>query len=397
MGEEWQPEAVYRLKLDRLKKDFIEYIYANSERIDANIPVFFGHVIASLDKTLPGLSDELYDQFIDAMAFAVLEASKKSEDIPFVEKLFDYAMRNKRVSRNRVVYDILLGMKMINTGKYAEGAEQLKKYRNVDALICPAVAYCFFVLSTQQSPIEISSEGQRLKDMALAAREQMMDLVRINPPINRLQDLEITEDPRINKIFWFMIKKAIDWFPSERAFLRIGLEKATRDNRRDLKEELLNIAIERFYNDMFFLRELYKLKLENRDAGGVAGVVKQMTQQYPDDPEPIYYGLKLSVITSRPDTYFKFRKLAASKNFPVRALVLLDYAFEVMSGKQVEAAACMDEIKKRFGPQNYFVTLLEYVAHDFQSDDTKKVKRAKKAIFDAVDQYCSTLLKIDTR
>ena len=61
------------------------------------------------------------------MAFAVLEASKRSDDIPFVEKLFDYALRNKRGNRNRAVYDILLGMKMINTGKYAEGAEQAQK------------------------------------------------------------------------------------------------------------------------------------------------------------------------------------------------------------------------------------------------------------------------------
>jgi hypothetical protein len=43
------------------------------------------------------------------------------------------------------------------------------------------------------------------------------------------------------------------------------------------------------------------------------------------------------------------------------------------------------------------VTLLEYVAHDFQSDDTKKVKRAKKAMFDAIDQYCMKLLKIEAR
>ncbi|MGA2104646.1 hypothetical protein [Methanoregula sp.] len=395
MVDEWQPEAVIRLRLERLKKEFIDYVTVNSEKIDGNIPVFFGQVIASLDKSLPGLSEELFDQFIDAMAFAVLEASKRSDDIPFVEKLFDYALRNKRGNRNRAVYDILLGMKMINTGKYAEGAEQLKKYRSVDVIICPAIAYCYFVLSTQQTPVERSGEYQRLKDMSLAAREQMIELVRLKPPINRLQDLEIAEDPRINKVFWFMMKQAIDWFPSEREFLRIGIEKASRDGRRDLKEELLNIGIERFYNDMFFLRELYKLKLENRDAGGVAGVVKQMTQQYPNEIEPIYYGIKLSIITNRMDTYFRFRKLAAEKNIPLQALLLLDYSFEVMSGKQTDAAACMDEIKKRFGPQHFFVTLLEYVAHDFRSDDSGKIKRSKKAIFDAIDQYCMKLLKIE--
>ena len=194
-----------------------------------------------------------------------------------------------------------------------------KKYRSVDVIICPAIAYCHFVLSTQQTPVERVGGPQRPNNMSLAAREQMIELIRLNPPINRLQDLEIAEDPRIIKIFWFMIKQAIEWFPSEREFIRIGIEKASRDGKRDIKEELLNIAIERFYNDMFFLRELYKLKLENRDAGGVAGVVKQMTQQYPDDIEPIYYGLKLSIITSRMDTYFRFRKLAVNKSIPAQA------------------------------------------------------------------------------
>lgn len=395
MGDEWQPEAVIRLRLDRLKKDYIEYISVNTEKIDSNIPVFFGQVITALDKTLPELGSDLFDKFIDAMAFAVLDASKQSNDIPFIEKVFENALRSKRGNRGRTIYDILLGMKMINTGKYAEAAEQLKKYRTIDVIICPSVAYCYFVLSTQQTTAEVPEGIQRPNNMALAAREQMIELVRLKPPINRLQDLEIAEDPRINKIFWFMIKQAIEWFPSEREFIRIGVEKASRDGKRDIKEELLNIAIERFYKDMFFLRELYKLKLENRDAGGVAGVVKQMTQQYPDDLEPLYYGLKLSIITLRPDTYSVFRKLAVKKNIPLSALLLMDYLLEMMSGKQAEAAACMEEIRKRFKPQHYFVTLLEYVAHDFQSEDAKKVKRAKKAVFDAIDQYCIKLLKIE--
>jgi hypothetical protein len=191
-----------------------------------------------------------------------------------------------------------------------------------------------------------------------------------------------------------MIRQAIEWFPSEREFIRIGVEKASKDGRRDVEEELLNIAIERFYKDMFFLRGLYRFKLENRDAGGVAGVVKQMTQQYPDEIEPVYYGMKFSIITGRMESYHRFRKLAVGKNIPQQALLLLDYAFEMMSGKQFEAAACMDEIKKKFGSQHYLVTLIEYVAHDFQLDEDRKVKRAKKTMLDAIDQYCMKLLKI---
>ena len=299
--------------------------------------------------------------------------------------LFDHALRNKKKKSGKALYNIMLGLKMINLGKYAEAAEQLKNYRNVDAIIYPAIAYCHFVLSTNQpGPYRLTTVPPA--GTALAAREQMIELARIKPPVNRLREMDVTEDPGINKIFWFMIKQAIDWFPSEREFFRIGLEKAAKDGKREIREELLSIAIERFYNDMFFLRELYKHKLENRDAGGVAGVVKQMTQQYPDDLEPIYYGLKLSIMTTRVETYYRFRKFAVLKNIPQNALLVLDFAFELMSGKRYEALACLEEIKIKFGARHYYATLLEYVAHDFLSDDEKKVKQAKKAMIDSIDR-----------
>jgi hypothetical protein len=393
MDDEWQPDAVVRVRLDALRKDFFEYIDRNIGKIDENIPVFFGHIVATLEKTFPEISDDSYDRFIDSVAIKVLEVSKRSGDLVFVGKLFDYALRNKKKSGSGL-YDIMLGMMMINSGKYADAIQQLKKYRNIDATICPAIAYCHFVLSTEANGSQTKEQAERSGRTNLAAREQMIELVRLNPPINRLREMEINEDPGITRIFWFMLKQGIAWFPSEREFFRIGLEKATKDGKKDIREELLGMATERFFNDMFFLRELYKLKLENRDAMGVAGVVKQMTQQYPDDPEPIYYGLKLSLITTRTETYYRFRKLATQKNLPVNVLLLHDFAFELMSGKHFEALACLDEIKIRFGARHYYVTLLEYVAHDFQSDDEKKTKQAKKAMIDSIDQYCMKLLKI---
>ncbi|MFA6225760.1 MAG: hypothetical protein WC620_06175, partial [Methanoregula sp.] len=282
--------------------------------------------------------------------------------------MFDHTIRNKRKRKGRTIYDIILGLKMINSGKYSEAIEQLKPHRSVDAIICPAISYCFFVLSTQQGAAPDAAGTVRdPNQMALSAREQMIELIRLNPPVNRLKDLDVVDDPRINKVFWFLITQAIEWFPSERELIRIGLEKASRDSKNDIREELLGIAIERFSNDMYFLRELYKL--EQRDAGGVAGVVKQMTQQYPDDLKPLYYGMKLSVIAARVETYYRFRKLALIKNMPQNALVLLDFVFELMSDKQFEALACLDEIKVKVGPQHYYVTLLEYVAHDFLSED----------------------------
>jgi hypothetical protein len=395
MVDEWQPDAIIRLKLDQIKHDFFDYIDKNIDKIDANIPVFYGHVIATLEKNLPEISDELQDQFIDNITVRVLNMSKRSDDLAFIEKLFDYAERNKHNKKGRALYDIVLGMKMVELGKYPEAMEILKKYRTADVLILPAIAYCYLVPALKTGD-NISSEElvRGPTPAALAAREQMIELVRIKPPVNRLKEMGIGDDPGINKIFWFMLKQAIEWFPSEREFLRIGIEKATKDSRKDIREELLSTAIERFFDDMYFLRESYKLKLESRDAGGVAGIVRQMTQQYPDELEPVYYGIKLAIITNREDVYHKFRKLALSKNIPKNALLLLDFAFELVNGKQHEALACLDEIRMKFGTQHYYVTLLEYVAHDFLSDDEKKVKQAKKAIIDSIDQYCMKLLKI---
>ena len=395
MEEECQPDAIVRVKLGQIKKDFFDYIEKNSETIDSNVPVFYGHVVAALEKNLPNVNDDLYDRFIDSITLHVLDTSPLSSDISYVEKLFDYAERNKRKKTGKALYDIVLGLKMIQTGKYAEAIEQLKKYRNVDALICPAIAYCYFVRAHPTGGVVDPEElvrGPSQKE--LAARELMIELVRINPPVNRLREMGIGEDPTVNKIFWFMLKKAIEWFPEDREFLRIGIEKASKDKRRDVREELLGMAIERFFDDMNFLRELYKLKLESRDAGGVAGVIKQMTQQYPDEIEPVYYGLKLAIITTREEVYYKFRKMALGKNIPQRALVLLDFGFEMMSGKHFEAHACLDEIKVTFGHHHHYVILLEYVAYDFLSDDEKKVKRAKKALIDSIDQYCLKILKI---
>ena len=329
MDEECQPDAIVRVKLNQLKKDFFDYIDKNSDKIDANVPVFYGQVIDTLEKTLPNVNDDLYDHFIDSITMRVLEKSTMSKDIAYVEKLFDYAERNKRRRTGKSLFDIVLGIKLINLGKYTEAIEQLKKYRNVDVLICPALAYCYSARSPQQGgDIDQEEQIRGPTPSALAAREQMIELVRLNPPINRLKEMGIGDDPGINKIFWFMLKQAIAWFPEERDFLRIGIEKASKDGKRDIREELLGIAIERFFDDMYFLRELYKLKLEKRDAGGVAGVVKQMTQQYPDELEPIYYGLKLAIITTREDVYDRFRKLAMSKNFPQHALSLLDFTFD---------------------------------------------------------------------
>ena len=86
MDEECQPNAIVRVKLNRLKKDFFDYIEKNSDKIDANVPVFYGQVVDTLEKTLPNVNDDMYDHFIDSITLRVLEKSAMSKDIAYVEK-----------------------------------------------------------------------------------------------------------------------------------------------------------------------------------------------------------------------------------------------------------------------------------------------------------------------
>ena len=55
---------------------------------------------------------------------------------------------------------------LINTEKYTEAIERLKKYRNVDALICPALAYCYLA----RAPLP---EGDRMQITLVAALHLM--------------------------------------------------------------------------------------------------------------------------------------------------------------------------------------------------------------------------------
>ena len=84
MDNEWQPDAIVRLKLDLIKREFFDYIDKNIDKIDTSIPVFYGHIITILEKTIPDISDELHDRFIDSITVRVLDVSKRSGEIPFV-------------------------------------------------------------------------------------------------------------------------------------------------------------------------------------------------------------------------------------------------------------------------------------------------------------------------
>jgi hypothetical protein len=156
---------------------------------------------------------------------------------------------------------------------------------------------------------------------------------------------------------------------------------------------LLEIGSERFYSDIHFLREMYYYNLENRDAGGAAGVVNQLIKQYPDELEPIYLGMKLSLMTTRKNTYHSFRKLAITKSMPPYILELLDFAFDLLSHETQEATNRINEIETEYPHFRYYTTVLRYLAYDFSSDNDVRVKKAKKALLDSIDQFCLDELK----
>jgi len=193
-----------------------------------------------------------------------------------------------------------------------------------------------------------------------------------------------------------MLRLSVDWFPAEVEFLKIGLEKARKDGNRDMRGELLKIASERYFSDMFFLRDLYHYKIEIRDASGATAVVRQMMQQHPDELEPVYYGMQLSIISSQNSAYSSFRKIAVGKKMPSNVLALLDFEFELVAGKKTETYACLEEIRNRALPKSHYLILIEYATEDAFSGEEKRAKAARKALLDSLDLYCMKILKMKT-
>jgi hypothetical protein len=171
------------------------------------------------------------------------------------------------------------------------------------------------------------------------------------------------------------------------------LENAALTHDPEMRKRLLDISSERFYNDFHFLRVMYYYYLDNRDASGAAGVLNHLIRQYPDDLEPIYLGLRFSLLTKKKITYHSFRKLANQKGMPVHTISLFDVAFDLLNGDKTEALNRFAEFEKEFPQLQYYATTLRYIAGDFFSNDEMQVKKARKALLDSVDQYCSEEIK----
>ena len=392
-GEKLSDAIVYD-KLHLLQRDFSGYIERNTVKVDANLPVFYGYVISALENSFPNLSDEAHDEFVDSITFKVLDTSKNIDDFDFVKRVMTNAIRFKKRKNAEVGINIVVGLKLLKVGDYVHALEYLKKYSRLDAKLGTAVAFCYYTLSLREFKKDDESiRAHRPGEMELLARELMITLARVKPGVGQIRQLEIDDPAFLEKIFWQMILIGLEWFPSEKWFLEVGLKNAAMTNDSVMRKRLLDIGSEHFYTDITFLREMYYYKLENRDAGGAAGIVNQLIKQYPDELEPVYLGLKLSLLTTKKITYHSFRKLALSKGMPAQVIELFDFSFELLNREPKEAFNRLADFEREFPDLQYFATVLRYMAADFASTEEVRVRRAKKALLDAIEQFCLVELK----
>jgi hypothetical protein len=392
-GEKLSDAIVYD-KLKLLKKDFFGYIERNTAKVDSNLPVFYGYVISAVETSFPKISDDVYDEFIDSITFKVLDVSSTSNDSEYIRKVIANAVRFKKKKDAETGVNIVVGLKLVKTGDYVHALDYLKKYIGLDAKIGAAVGYCYYSLSLREfKKNDESARNYRPGEMELLARETLLNLTRIRPPVNSLPQLQIDDPAFLEKTFWQMVFTGLEWFPSEKWFVEIGLENAVSTGNAEMRKRLLEIGSERFYSDIHFLREMFYYNLENRDAGGAAGVVNQLIKQYPDELEPIYLGMKLSLLTTRKNTYHNFRKLAIAKSMPPYILELFDFAFDLLSSETQEAQNRISDIETEYPQIRFYATVLRYLAHDFSSNNDVRIKKAKKALLDSLDQFCLYELK----
>ncbi|MFA6331438.1 MAG: hypothetical protein WCX22_00660 [Methanoregula sp.] len=392
-GEQLSDAIVYD-KLHLLKRDFFGYIERHSVKVDVNLPVFYGYVVSALENSFPNIPNDAYDEFIDSITFKVLDTSANVTDFEYVKKVMANALRFKKRKNAEIGVNIVVGLKLVKNGDYSHALEFLKKYALLDVKLGTTVAYCYYTLSLREfRKEEEASRNFRPGEMELLARELMLNLAREKPPLNVLKQLEIDDSSFLETIFWKMIFTGLEWFSNEKWFIEVGLKNAAFTNDAAMRKRLLNLGSERFYTDINFLREMYYFKLENRDAAGAAGIVNQLIKQYPDELEPIYLGLKLSLLTTKKITYHSFRRLALSKKMPAQIIGLFDFTFELLNHENKEAINKITDFEAEFPQFQYYADTLRYIAGDFTLNDDVRMRKARKILLDSLEHFCSIELK----
>lgn len=383
MREGFVPEVVVSNKLERSRAELFSYIEKNIEYIENNYPVFFGKVTSIVDQMNTPVPDQAHDEFIDAVTYKVLDATSRANDNKFVVRLCEIACGIKRKKEKKAGVHLAAAVKLMKIGRYLDASVFLKPYWKHDAAVGCWYAYCFYALYKEGSLEPGFSSSERWNYLK-RARQHLEELGQWKPPLHRLVKGEIRDDTWLDEPFWMMIFSATEWFPESRWYLQTGFAKAKADKNDVVLVKMLQVALVRFPDDMLFFREAYRMRFEQAELSDALGLVRAMREKFPDDLEPIYYGIRTAFYLSGDAEFNEFRSLAVEKGMPGHALAVIDVAHAHLRGRQNQATLCLEDMQRRYPSLQYYADLLEFII----ADCSGTIAGSRQAVFRSVDNYC---------
>lgn len=410
------PDDPGQEQLEDIQSRFFTYISNNSEAIDKSLTLFFDQVESTIKSSLPHIPVPDYIHFLDEIACHIFRTSSHRDEPAYNELLGSVLKEKKPGAGGRGALDLVSGIHRITRGNYANATELLRKYQYYDPRIGFALAWCYLKMdetlpAAHPNLPEYSTDAGRSKlveskvrtngfpdtrpsEMVLHAREQLMELARKQPALVDHQVLNVDEEATLDAIFWRIYAQAREWFPYERWFVDIGLAKAEHDDDGEKFDLLLKEGTEQFPDDISFLRIAFSDALLKESFESAAKILQTMVRVMPDGVEPVYYGLKLALVTRNKQIFYRFRKLAIIRGFPAYLLLLLEYAFLVLQRNDSAAREKRDVFAMQYPGLTYIVRLLAYLEEDAFSGDPAREKRSREALIPIIDSFAMNVLKI---
>lgn len=374
--------------LDQIRERFRLYIRENSDAIDRSLPLFFAHVVSALEDGDELLPDPDYNVFLDDIACEIFRNSSRMNDPAFDHELGAILSKHKH-NAGRGGLDLVSGLHSIRRRLYRNAIILLKKYRSIDPLIGSAIAYCSIQAGREEG------ETDRLhSDPLLSAREQLMAMSENRPPLLSHPLLTDDENDLLSSLFWDVYEQARQWFPHDEWFPEIALCKAERDGDTHRYDSVLTEAITSFPDDIMFLRRAFQGALERGSLESAAVILQRMIRVMPDGMEPVYYGLKLAVITGRADIFYRFKKRAIIRGIPPYLTHLIEYIFEILRMNQEGVVETRQRFSALYPRIGYIMDLFTYLEEDVFSGDPVRQKRSMQALLPIVDRFAMSVLKI---
>jgi hypothetical protein len=373
---------------DQIRERFRPYIRENSDAIDRSLSLFFSHVVSALEDGCPQLTDPDYNVFLDEIACEIFRQSSRINDPAFDQELGAILAEYKR-NGGRGGLDLVSGLHSIRRGLYHNAVLLLKKYRYIDPLIGSAIAYCYI-----QAGREEGETDRMQSDPLLSAREQLMAMSEHRPPLVSPPPLSEDEVALLSSLFWDVYEQARQWFPHDEWFPEIALLKAESDGDACRYDSVLTDALTLFPDDIRFLRRAFQGALERGSVESAAVILQRMIRVMPDGVEPVYYGLKLAVITGRAEIFYRFRKQAIIRGIPPYLTHLLEYIFEILRHNRQGAVETRKRFSSLYPRIGYSMDLFTYLEEDIFSGDPDRQKRGMQALLPIVDRFAMNVLKI---